>query len=804
MALVHFTIDPQQSVKAISRYIYGVNESLSGAYGSNTLQRLGGNRWTAYNWENNASNAGSDYFFQNDDYLGGGNTPGGALIPGLQNSSNHNAGTIVTIPINGYVAADKLGGGDVRNSGADYLETRFHQELARKGSAFSLTPNAGDDFVYADEFVNWIKTKFPYGQSDPNRPIYFSLDNEPDLWQYTHEEVHPDPVTYAELVQKTIAYASAIKSVVPKANVFGPANYGFTGYVNLQFAPDANGRDFQEYYLQQLKQAEATYGHRLIDTLDVHWYPEAQGGGVRITGTETSPEVVAARLQAPRSLWDPTYTEQSWIADYLGGPVELLPLLKAKINANYPGTKLAITEYNYGGGQHISGGIAQADVLGIFGRDGVFAANEWRLKSNEAFIGAAFQMYRNFDGAGGTFGNLSVKGTTDNVAASSIYASIDSNNRNVMTLVCINKMGTVMPSVMQLAHVPAGATADIYRLTGAMASPQHAFTTTIADPTNFNYSMPGYSVSTIRITWPSAKPVIGNFGSGVSYTENAAPVAIAAAATVTDVDSGNFAGGKMTAQFTTGGHNEDRLLIRNAGGVTTKGSQVLYSGVVVGSFEGGTGLSPLVINWNAAATPSRVQAVLRQLCYRDVSDNPLTNTRTVRLTTTDGDGGVSAAVTKTITVTAVNDAPTISIGGDIGYQQNTAAVLIAQSATVFDVDSSNFGSGKLTVSITSGANASNRLQIGGPAFSVDSSNRLLHNGTVIGTLNANYGVGITKLKVSFNWHATAAIIQELVRALRFRTIGSTSTVPRTVAMVLTDGDGGTSATVTKRIALSAS
>lgn len=803
MATVHFAIDPQQSVKAISRYIYGVNEALAGAFGSNTLQRLGGNRWTAYNWENNASNAGSDYYFQNDDYLGGGDTPGGALLGGLQNSSSHNAGTIVTIPINGYVAADKLGGGDVRNSGANYLETRFRQELARKGSAFSLTPNAGDDFVYADEFVNWIKTKFPYGQTDPNRPIYFSLDNEPDLWRYTHEEVHPDPVTYAELVQKTIAYASAIKSVVPNAKVFGPANYGFTGYVNLQFAPDANGRDFQEYYLQQLQQAEATYGRRLVDTLDVHWYPEAQGGGVRITGTETSPEVVAARLQAPRSLWDPSYTEQSWIADYLGGPVDLLPLLKAKINANYPGTKLAITEYNYGGGQHISGGIAQADVLGVFGRDGVFAANQWRLKANEAFIGAAFQMYRNFDGAGGTFGNLSVKGTTDDVAASSIYASVDSTQRNVMTLIAINKTGAALPALMQLAHVPAGATVDVYRLTGAAASPKHAFKTTIADPANFSYSMPGYSVSTIRITWPSAKPVIGNFGSGVSYTENASPVAIAASATVTDADSGNFAGGRMTAQLTAGGHSEDRLLIRNSSGITTSGSQVLYSGIVVGSFTGGSGLTPLVINWNAAATPLRAQAVLRQLCYRDVSDNPLTNSRTVQLQTTDGDGGISAAVTKDITVAAVNDAPTLSIGGNIGYQQNAAAILIASSATVSDVDSPNFASGKLTVSITSGADASNRLQVGGPTFTVDASGRLLRSGVVIGTLNANYGVGLTRLEVTFNSQATPAVVQELVRALRFRTIGSTNTGSRTVALVLTDGDGGTSATATKRVTVSA-
>jgi hypothetical protein len=32
-----------------------------------------------------------------------------------------------------------------------------------------------------------------------------------------------------------------------------------------------------EFYLAQMAVAEATTGHRLVDVLDVHWYPEATG-----------------------------------------------------------------------------------------------------------------------------------------------------------------------------------------------------------------------------------------------------------------------------------------------------------------------------------------------------------------------------------------------------------------------------------------------------------------------------------------------------------------------------------------------
>jgi len=71
---------------------------------------------------------------------------------------------------------------------------------------------------------------------------------------------------------------------------------------HLQNASAAAGRNFQGDYMPKLALGEATYGHRLVDVLDMHWYPEASGGGIRITGSDTSEAVVAARLQAPWSI----------------------------------------------------------------------------------------------------------------------------------------------------------------------------------------------------------------------------------------------------------------------------------------------------------------------------------------------------------------------------------------------------------------------------------------------------------------------------------------------------------------------
>jgi hypothetical protein len=520
---VTFTIDSSQDVHAISRFIYGVNGwDPAGRPKNLTLSRSGGNRMTAYNWETNASNAGSDYQNQNDDFLGGGNTPNGAVAPGLEAARAAGAGMIVTLPLIGYVAADKNGGGDVAgtavNPAPNYLATRFKQSLPRKPGAFSNTPDTSDAFVYQDEYVHFLDDKYPGAFGAANNPIWLSLDNEPDLWQHTHARLRGDSTTYdtsqqhgtnatyAEMVQRTTDYADAAKDVNPAALIFGPVNYGWQGMIRFQDAADANNRDFLDFYLAQMKTAATTTGHRLVDVLDVHWYPEARGtclanpmDGCRVTEQDTDAGVVAARKQAPRSLWDPTYTENSWIAQFsTNGPIRLLPRLADKIAANYPGTKLAITEYNYGAANHISGAIAQADALGVFGREGLFAATLWRLASDNDFIYGGFDVYRNFDGANGSFGDTSIRATTSDVVKTSVYASVDAGNANRMVVVCINKDDAAQTAVIAVTHGVQFHTARVYQLTAASPQGQPQAQADLAVTGNtFQYTMPSNSVTTL-------------------------------------------------------------------------------------------------------------------------------------------------------------------------------------------------------------------------------------------------------------------------------------------------------------------
>jgi len=497
---VQIEVRSDRDVHAISPLVYGTNAPEDPTLNRYTLLRSGGNRMTAYNWETNASNAGSDYMFQNDSYLSSSNTPGDAVRGMLGDARAQGAAALLTIPIVDYVAADKNGGGDVRNSGAAYLTTRFKQNRASAGSTAppSATPDATDAYVNQDEFVSWAKAAGAAG----GPTVLFSLDNEPDLWSSTHAEVHPMPVGYDELAMRNVTYATMVKTVWPAAKVTGFVSYGWNGYVTLQNTPDAAGKgEAIDYYLDKMKAAETAAGKRVVDYLDLHWYPEAKGGETRITAADTSAAVVTARVQAPRSLWDPTYREVSWINDVIKGPIRLLPRVRDKIAAHYPGTDIAITEWNYGGGGHISGGVAAADVLGIFGREGVGVAAYWALGSDESFANAAFRAYRNFDGQGSAFGDTSIYASSSDVATATSYASFDAANPARVVIVAINKSDASKTAGIKVAHPTAFSTLKVWTLTATGAALTPAADVTATATNAFRYTMPALSVSVL-----AAKP----------------------------------------------------------------------------------------------------------------------------------------------------------------------------------------------------------------------------------------------------------------------------------------------------------
>ncbi|HET9868875.1 MAG TPA: glycoside hydrolase family 44 protein, partial [bacterium] len=292
------------------------------------------------------------------------------------------------------------------------------------------------------------------------------LDNEPALWSSTHPMIHPSQPTCAEVLDKGVSLAAVITSMDPNAQVLGPVCYGWAEYVNNQSAPDGslltpynngNGIQYLNYYLAGMKTASTSAGRRLLDFLDLHWYPEATGGGVRITNDDTSQAVAVARMQAPRSLWDPTYVETSWITSSLGNkPITLIPRLQAAVSQYYPGTKLSFSEYEYGSGEDVSGGVAEADALGILGKYGVYATR-WDDGTNDNYVKAAYRMYLDYDGTGDKFGTTSISAATSSVSLTSAYAATDSSHPERLNVILLNKdYSNPNTASVTLSHLTGG------------------------------------------------------------------------------------------------------------------------------------------------------------------------------------------------------------------------------------------------------------------------------------------------------------------------------------------------------------
>jgi len=499
---VVITVDPN-SAHAISPWIYGINfyNSLPNPPRNLPFDRHGGNRWTAYNWENNASNAGNDWYFSSDDYLGGGDIPAEALRARIASDHTNGLASLITVPMLGYVAADKNGNVDINDP--NHLANRFKPIRYQKGAAFTTTPNTNGTAVYIDESLWALRSKFTNDIfADPNRPTFVSLDNEPELWPSTHQEIQgtaePDVTNF---LHQTIALCQAIKGVDAAAQTFGPVHYGFYGISYWQGAPGFSADYwFTDKYLQTLRDASVAAGRRLLDVYDFHWYSEATDSkGNRIGGllaSNLNSDQIQAIVQSPRSLWDTNYTEKSWIAQYFNGPVYIAKRLQDKINTNWPGTGLAITEYDNGGENHIAGAIAQADNLGIYGRLGLFAACYWPNANTFPFVAAGFKMFRDYDGNLSAFGDLSLAANSSATTNVAVYVSADSQHPNRQVIVAINRSFDVHDVGFQ--GTTFAGVAKIYRIQNQQTDPIYVGSVP-ADLSSWVVTLPPLSVSTIEV-----------------------------------------------------------------------------------------------------------------------------------------------------------------------------------------------------------------------------------------------------------------------------------------------------------------
>lgn len=470
---------------AISDDIYGMNfaEQALAADIDLPVRRMGGNATTRYNWQNDTSNHAMDWYFENipEDNANPSALPNGSQSDKfVEQDRRTNTKTILTMPLIGWTpkARAYACGFSVAKYGAQTSTDPWRLDCGNGilSNGNNITNNQATDTSapITPQFVqDWIAhLKSNYGDAANGGVKFYNLDNEPMLWNDTHRDVHPAPTSYDELRDRTYRYAAAIKQADPTAKTLGPVLWGWTAYFwsALDWAPggswwnnpqDRNahgGQPFIEWYLDQMHAYEQQHGVRILDYMDLHYYPQA--AGVSLSGAGSA-ATQALRLRSTRSLWDTTYTDESWISE----PVYLLPRMRAWRDGHYPSTKLAVTEYNWGALDTMNGALAQADVLGIFGSERLDLATLWSPPTAAQPGAYAFRIYRNYDGQHHKFGNTSLPAMSSDRAQLSIHAARRTSD-NALTFIVINKNTANTGANISLNGLPTG-TAHVFRYSSA-------------------------------------------------------------------------------------------------------------------------------------------------------------------------------------------------------------------------------------------------------------------------------------------------------------------------------------------------
>lgn len=515
---ITITVDAARDRKPINPYIYGVAFASSNDLADLNvpLNRSGGNATTRYNWQQNSFQTAFDWFFQSLPY--GSAIPGAKLDDFVSSTRAADAEPMITVPTMGWVADVTTNRVKRWSFSVAKYGTQTQTEYSYTGAVWA-SPDAGNGIAATTSkpITNNIPTDANmsvtpafqrgwiehltnrWGGATNGGVRFYMLDNEPSLWHSTHRDVFRTGARMEEIRNRMIDYGNLVKSIDPGAVIFGPEEWGWSGYLysgyDQQYSatngytvfPDraAHGnQDYLPWILDQMRRTNEVTGKRLLDVFTLHYYP--QGGEF---SSNVTTDMQLRRNRSTRSLWDPNYSDESWIST----SVQLIPRMKSWVQTNYPGTKIGITEYSWGADNHINGAIAQADVLGIFGREGLDCATRWTSPENGTPVYKAFKMFRNYDGQKSSFGEVRVFTQTpvpDELAA---FAAVRTNDA-ALTLMVVNKSITGNQAVcVQLTNFIRTGTASVWQLNASNNIVHLPDATNVT--TNFNYTFPAQTIT---------------------------------------------------------------------------------------------------------------------------------------------------------------------------------------------------------------------------------------------------------------------------------------------------------------------
>lgn len=542
---VTIEVDGSSNRHPISPDIYGVAWATNAALTDLdvTINRWGGNAMSRYNWIFSTANRAKDWYFENiPDSVAGDGSDGESADDFIGPSLAAGADVVITIPLMGLLPKDRAyrcgysvikygaqtdADGDCGNGhsppgpDSNANRMRFVNDPADTSATYTSTHQA-----------NWVQHMVTtWGAASAGGVRYYSYDNEPVLWSFDHWDIHPNGSTYDEIWSAWEDYGPKIKAVDGSALLLGPEEWGWSGYFddgndaengNTDDRDAKGGVYLSEWLLQQAAAYEQGNDLRILDVFTLHFYP--QNGEF---SNDVSQAMQETRNRSTRALWDPDYVDESWIGGtgIDGGIVRLIPRMKQWVANNYPGTKIGLTEYNWGAENHINGGTAQADILGILGREGVDMAIRWTSPPDGSPVYNAFKLYRNYDANHSRFGDTSIGASGTDVDEIAPFAAIRSSDSALTLMIVTKSLSGNTPATVNLANfVPyRSASAQRWQLDSTNAITQ--LTSVNLSGLSLSLTLPPQTVTLLVIpgaTAPGA-PTIGaatpgNASASIAFT----------------------------------------------------------------------------------------------------------------------------------------------------------------------------------------------------------------------------------------------------------------------------------------------
>ncbi|MEM9218280.1 MAG: SH3 domain-containing protein [Cyanobacteria bacterium P01_F01_bin.150] len=242
----------------------------------------------------------------------------------------------------------------------------------------------------------------------------------------------------------------------------------------------------------------------------------------------------------------------------------------------------------------------------------------------------------------------------------------------------LQKLNTQLPSSIGYERKPISSA--WYVAGGILLVVTGTIGTLLTSPqTPIRISTPGQEVPE-----PSEKKIVCPAGNDI--------LAIGCGMAVEDPDSIDFDEGSLSVKVASSNTPDDRLLVSEVNVSTVKDeesgtSDVVYNEMVIATFTEGSEDGSLEFAFTQQADKEAVRALLNDIVYTNVAEEPTPGKREIEFLFTDGDGGNSGTLKTAVGVYASNKAPSLTIPSEKSVQEDTR--LSISGITVSDPDAEN-------------------------------------------------------------------------------------------------------------------